>query len=52
MELQHGAYYLDEINHVVLIFEDESDGYYWFYCIDENHYVDYCEYELKNLRRY
>ncbi len=52
MELQHGAYYWDKINHVGLIFEDESDGYYWFYCTDENRHVAYYEYELENLRRY
>lgn len=52
MELQHGAYYWDEINHVGLIFEEEKDDYYWFYCTDENRYVAYYEYELENLRRY
>ena len=52
MELQHGACYWDEINHVSLIFEDESDGHYWFYCTDQNRHVFYYEFELKNLRRY
>ena len=52
MELQPGAYYWDEINRVTLIFEEESDGHYWFYCTDEDCHVTYYEYELKNLRRY
>lgn len=52
MKLEHGGYYWDKINHVALIFEDHYDGYYWFYCTDENRYVAYYEEELKNLRRY
>ena len=52
MELTQGQYYWDEVNHVGLIFEDISDGYYWFYCLDENCSVIYYDFELKNLRRY
>lgn len=52
MELLQGGYYWDDINYVGLIFEEESDGYYWFYCTDENRHVAYYEEELENLRRY
>lgn len=52
MELQHGAYYWDKISHVDLIFEDESDGYYWFYCTDEYRHIAYYEFELENVWRY
>lgn len=52
MELIQGQYYWDEVNHVGLIFEDESDGYYWFYCTDDNQHVAYYPFELENLRRY
>ena len=52
MELERGGYYWDEVNHVAVIFEEETDGYYWFYCTDEHRHVAYYEYELENLRRY
>ena len=52
MELIHGGYYWDTINHVGLIFDEKNDEYYWFYCTDENRHVAYYEEELENLRRY
>ena len=52
MELIKGQYYFDYVNHVILIFEGESDGYYWFYCTDEGRHVAYYDFELENLRRY
>ena len=52
MELIKGQYYWDHINHVGLIFEDKTNGYYWFYCTDEDRYVAYYDFELENLRRY
>lgn len=52
MTLEHGQYYWDQVNHIGLIFEDQYDGYYWFYCTDEDRHVAYYEWELKNLRRY
>jgi hypothetical protein len=52
MELIQGHYYWDEVNGGGLIFEEEIDGYYWFYFIEEDRHVAYYEYELENLRRY
>lgn len=52
MKLEHGEYYWDEVNHVSLIFDNKSDDYYWFYCIEKNRHIAYYEYELENLRRY
>ena len=50
--MEYGQYYWDPINHVTLIFEEEFNGIYWFYCPDNSHILAYYEFELKNLRRY
>lgn len=52
MELKKGQYYIDNIFHIIIIFEEEKYGYYWFYCPEENRYVPYENYELINIGRY
>lgn len=52
IELVRGQYYIDNIFHVIIIFEEKNDGYYWFYYPEEDRHVAYYEYELDNLGRY
>ena len=52
LNLVHNEYYWDNVYNCGLIFEEEENGYYWFYCTDENRHVAYYEEELDNLRRY
>lgn len=52
IKLECGQYYIDSIFHVVIVFEQELEGYYWFYYSEEDRHIAYYEYELENLRRY
>lgn len=51
-ELEIGQYYYDYIYNTYLIYDGETDGYYWFIMVDENRHVAYYDFELENLRRY
>jgi len=52
MELKHNQYYIDNIFHIVIIFEEEKDDMFWFYCPEDNCQVAYHAYELINIAEY
>lgn len=50
--MERGHYYYDIVNHALLIFQEESDGYFWFYFPDEDRHVAYYDFEIEQLREY
>lgn len=50
--MERGQYYLDSNACIIIIFEEEQDNIFWFYCPEEDRHVAYYDFEIKNLRRY
>ena len=52
MKLKHGHFYIDNIFHIIIVFEEEKDNMFWFYCPEEDSMIGYYESELKVIERY
>lgn len=52
MELKYGQYYIDKDKNLIIIFEEEINGLFWFHCFDKNCSIFYYKSELKNIERY
>lgn len=52
LELEHGQWYIDKVFHVIICFDEESGGRFWFYDPMEDHLVAYLKDDLENLERY
>jgi len=52
VELRHNDYYYDSLYNNLVQYVEYKNGYYWFYCPEDNRHFAYYEYELDNLREY
>lgn len=52
MNFKPGHYYVENFTHMIMIFEEERDGLFWFYCPEENRSVFYYDYQLYIIGEY